>query len=305
MARAERQVPVVYFGRPGSLLALPWPRSDLDKPYDRLTYDFVTGAGQHQVSSLLGGSRSFAVNWTALHLDTFNLLSQFWTGSMGAGPWSFIDPSAPNLLLPNQSGTTQQYNDARHWLTFNGTLSSNADPVYVHRFGARRSLRWLWDVAAVTNPILEVTPPYRNWFGTPVVPGLSYAFSAWVRPDNIVDSSITFALRIRWVDAAGAFISEIDGGSTAVTTWTRKSAIGVAPVGAVYAQPIVFVTGSTVTTGASLYFDEALFEQDTVVNDWAPGTGVRPVEILSLGESAPFSSRFRTKTTMVLRELAS
>lgn len=89
-----------------------------------------------------------------------------------------------------------------------------------------------------------------------------------------------------------------------MTGWTRLSVVGVAPVGAAYLQPLFVALGSTITTGASIYIDEPLLEQDTVVNDWSPGTGVRPVEILGLPEVVPFASRFRTGLVMSVRELA-
>jgi hypothetical protein len=41
-----------------------------------------------------------------------------------------------------------------------------------------------------------------------------------------------------------------------------------------------------------------------VVNDWAPGTGIRPVEIVSLTEPVTFATRFRESIQMVLREVA-
>lgn len=303
MVRAERNQPTVYFGRPGYLLPMPWPRGDQDNPYDRAMFDFVTGSGQHSVSVLANGSRAYSLAWNALHMDTYKQVEQFWLGQMGQGPWVYIDPSRPNLLMNNQASATQQFNDTRNWMTFVGGLTSNSDPTFVHRPGARRSLRWQFTGTIAATSILDMTWAFRNWWGIPIVPGLSYAFSSWVRPDNIIDSSITMSLRVRWVDATGAQVSETTSGDVVVTAWTRLSVIGAPPVGAVYAQPRYVVNGTTVLANASIYVDEPLFEQDTVVNDWAPGTGVRPVEIMSLGDSVPFAARARTKATMVLREL--
>jgi hypothetical protein len=306
--RTERQVPLVYFGRPGALVSLPWPGSDLDAPYDRSVFDFMTGAGQHMVSLLSSGSRSYTVNWKALHVDNYKLIEQYWTGMMGQGPWVFIDPSLRNLLRVNQAAATNVYNDTRQFATTggdNGTLSSNSVATFIHRTGAPRSLRWLFGVAAATTPTLSLTYAYRSWWGVPVVPGLSYAFSSWVRPDGTVDSAISCEARVRWVDAAGATLSDLAGGAVAtVPAWNRVTAVGVAPAGAAYAQPRWQATGSTITTGASLYIDEPMFEQDTVVNDWAPGTGLRPVEIVGLSDATPFSVRMRAAITMGLRELA-
>jgi hypothetical protein len=121
----------------------------------------------------------------------------------------------------------------------------------------------------------------------------------------VIDTSITMAIKLQWVDAAGAFVSEISGGDVVMAAgYVRHSVVGVAPAGAVYCKPIFVATGSTITTGASIYIDEPLLEQDTVVNDWAPGTGLRPVEILSLTDLLPFAGRFRKGVTMVVRELA-
>jgi hypothetical protein len=229
---------------------------------------------------------------------------------MGPGPWAFIDPSMTNMLLPNQASATALYYDARHWATSTGAanmgaLSSNTVTTQIHRTGVLRSLRWLFAVTAATTPILGFTFPYRSWHGFPVVPSLSYAWSAWVKPDGVVDSNITLAVRLRWFDAAGVQIgADVSGGDTAVTTWQRLSVLGVAPSNAAYVQPIFAALGSSITNGASIYIDEPLLEQDTVVNDWAPGTGLRPVEILGLPEIVPFASRFRKGLALTLRELA-
>lgn len=307
MARTYKGRPDVYFGRPGALIRLPWPRGDMDRSYDRLTFDFQTGSGQHMVSSMSSGSRSYTLTWNALHVDNYRYLEQYWTGNMGVGPWVFIDPSMQNMLMPNQASTTTQFNDVRGWTTTstaNGTPSSNVDVTRVHRPGALRSLRWLFTVAAATNPELRMIAPYRSWFGYPVVPNLSYVWSAWARPDGIVDSAITLAIRLRWYDISGALITEITGGDVAMTGWTQLSVIGVAPSNAAYCQPVFVALGSTITIGASIYIDEANLEQDTVLNGWAPGTGLRPVEILGLPDHVPFDSRFRTSLAMNLRELA-
>jgi hypothetical protein len=310
MVRADRNRPDVYFGRPGSLVKMPYPRGDMERPYDRQVFDFETGAGQHAISSLMTGSRLYSVTWNALHADNYALIEQYWTGMMGTGPWVLIDPSMPNMLLQNQAAATNLMNISTSFVTSTGaadmgTIFSNTATTLIHRSGATRNVRWQFTVAAATTPVLTLATPYRNWFGFPVVPTLSYAWSSWARPDGVVDSSITMAMKIQWYDSTGVQIgSDVSGGDVVMTTWTQMSVTAVAPTGAAYAKPIFVVTGSTVTTGASIYIDELQLEQDTVVNTWAPGTGLRPVEIVSLSETVPFNARFRKGLTMVLRELA-
>lgn len=309
MVRADRNYPDVYFGRPGALIKLPYPRGDMDKSYDRQVYDFTTGSGEHQVSLLSGGSRQRTINWKALHVDNYAILERFWTGMAGVGPWVFIDPSDRNLLLPNQASATSAFYDTRDWTVAGGAdmgsiMSNSSGGTTQHSVYNARSFRWLFGTGPVNAfPVMLLDPPYRGWPGYPVVPGLSYTWSAWASPDGTVDTSITMAAKLQWMDANGAVLSEISGGDLVMTTWVRHSVIGVAPAGAVYARPIFVVTGSTVTVNGSVYIDEPMLEQDTVLNNWAPGTGLRPVEILGLSDSVPFNARFRQSVSLVLREL--
>lgn len=311
MPRSERQVPSVYFGRPGALMTLPWPLGDLDKPYERVTYDFISGGGQHTVSQLLLGSRQITASWNALHLDNFTRLSQYWEGANGSGPWAFVDPSVPNMLLPNQSSATNQRYDTTGFETSGaadqGTLlSSTASGAFIHRVGGIQALRWQFPTAAGTSPTLQLTTPYRNWPGWPAVPTLPYTFTAWARPDGTVDASITMSARLRFLDAAGALIgAEVSGGDIVMSAgYVKHTVTATAPAGTAYVRPLFVATGSTITTGGSIYIDELNLEQDSVANDWAPGTGVRPVEILALTDKVPFATRMRTAVTMTMRELA-
>jgi hypothetical protein len=259
------------------------------------------------VSSLISGSRANVLNWNALHVDTFKLVDQYWSGTMGVGPWVLIDPAMTNMLRPNQSGACSAYNDSRHWVSAGGsggTIAANSNVTHIHRVGATRSLQWLFAVAAAGSPELSFLYPYRSWFGFPVMPGLSYAWSAWVKPDGVIDTSVTLQMKMQWVDTAGVQVTDIGDTATAVTAWTRRSLVGVAPAGAAYVRPRIVLTSATMTTGGSVYVDEPMLEQDTVVNDWAPGTGIRPVEMIGLNEPVPFASRFRKSLSMTLRELA-
>lgn len=312
MLRGERQVPVVYFGRPGALQQLPWPRGDMDRPYERQTFDFLTGSGNHAVSSLAQGSRSYALSFNALHQDTFTILEQYRIGANGPGPFVIIDPSAPNLLPPNVAAATGLMNDATSLLSFttsiagdNGTPVSNTDPTFIHRAAGWRSIRWRFTVAAAAFPTLGVKPMYRNWPAHPVAPSVPYVFSSWVRPDGIVDSSITCAMKLEWQDANGTPIgAQISGGDTVLTTWTRLSVTGTAPSNAAFVRPIWVATGATITVNSSLYIDEPMLEQDSLVNDWAPATGIKPVAIIGLTETVPFAARFREGLQLAIRELA-
>jgi hypothetical protein len=278
----------------------------VDKPYSRPVFEFETGGGEFLVSSMAGGSREFSLTWNALHVDNYALIEQYWTGMMGQGPWALIDPSQTNLLRQNQASATNLYRDTRHFgVNSLGVLQSNLVTTHIHRPGATRSLRWVWSSApGATFPVLSLTPPYRSWHGVPVVPGKPYVFSSWMRPDGITETSITVAMKITWVDAAGTQLSESTGGDNPITAWTRQSVTGTAPAGVAFAKPIWVVTGSSVLAGGSLYIDEIMMEQDDTLNIWAPGTGLRPVSITGFTDTAPFDGRFRRDVNLTLREMA-
>jgi hypothetical protein len=307
--RGSKQVPKLYFGYPGKLQTLPWPSGGIDRVYERQTFDFQTGSGLHQISSLSVGSRQFNVNWATLHVDTFAMIDQYRVGANGPGPWVLLDPSAPNLLPANVAAAGGQNGNLLDWTlptsgAGQGALSINALSTFIHRSTGISSLKWLFASAPDAVATLIPAPQSRNWFGHPVFPGLSYAFSSWVTVDGTIDTNATVSLRLGWLDGSGTQLSESAGTSTAVTGWTRLSVIASAPAGAVYVEPRWRLDGTTMSTGGALYIDEPLLEQDSVVNTWAMGSGIRPVEIVSLGESVPFDARFRTSVAMQLRELA-
>lgn len=308
MARAFRGRPDLYFGKPGYMSKLPWPRGGMEKTYDRPTFDFVTGSGQHQVSMLSTGSRPYTLTWNAGHVDTFKVLEQYWTGTMGTGPWALMDPSATNLLIPNVAAASSSTYDTRGWKTSGaadqGVPLSNLDPDYIHRTGAPRSIRWNFTGAVGLTPTLFFDVTYRTWKGIPVVGGLSYAWSFWGRTAGFGASDVQIYARIQWRNATGGSIGISTGTIAYVGFWTRLSIIANAPSDAVYAEPQIIANQGPLIAGSNLYIDEPLFEQDTIVNDWAPGTGLRPVEILSLTDTVPFDARFREGVAMTLRELA-
>lgn len=309
--RDARLVPSLYFGYPGrQMQKLPWPVGGIDKAYERQTFDFVTGSGLHQVSSLSVGSRPYTISWSSMHVDTFTLLDQYRIGANGPGPWALIDPSAPNLLPTNVASATGQVSGVADWTlptagAGQGVVTSNKVQSFIHRLAGWSSVQWKFASAPDAVAVLIAQSQFRNWFGHPVIPGLPYAFSSWVTVDGTVETNATVSLRLGWLDATGAQLSESASTSTPITAWTRVSVIATAPAGAVYCEPRWRLDGTTMATGGSLFIDEPLLEQDSVVNTWAAGTGIRPVEIVGLTEAVPFDARFRYNTVaLTLQELA-
>ncbi len=307
MAIVDVYVPDFHFGRPGSLVTLPWPVGGLGKPAEAMVNDFVTGSGAHRVSRLLRTPRIHQINWENLRYDTFSVIEAFHLGHNGVGPWAFLDPSAINLLTTSQASATSDRNSVRGFSNIasnHGVLSSNSSSTFIHRAGAPRSLRWQWPTAPTASPRLDVDSVYTTWYGVPCVVGKPYTWSAWVRPDGVVDSSIQVEAKIQWRDSTGATVgSEATGGVQTVTGWTRLTCTSTAPAGSAFCSPRLVAVGATITTGASLYVDEPQLEQATAATDWRPGSGVYPVSILGLSEAVPWAATWRAGPQLTLREI--
>jgi hypothetical protein len=104
--------------------------------------------------------------------------------------------------------------------------------------------------------------------------GLPYAASIYVRVPVVSPAmeSADLTLKIRWIDSSNILISEtISGqGSTVVQpsqSWTRLSALGTAPVGAVLAEIYVLQVPAG-TAGKVFHVDAALFEQADFVGGY-------------------------------------
>lgn len=307
--RAEKQVPTVYFGKPGVFFSLPWPVGGVDKPYERQIFDFLTGSGFHQVSQLQGGSRLYGLKWDALHVDNYGKLEQYFVGANGPGPFVLLDPSEPNLLPPNVSSAMSLYKTGRDFTS--NASPTEGDPVvntnesFIHRPHADSSVKWLFTGAAVATPSLGVAPLFRSWYGTPALVGQAYTFSSWMRADGVVDSAITASMQMDFLSTAGVLVGSLtSSGNIALTAaWTRVSVTATAPAGTAYIRTRWFADGTTIAVGGSIYIDEPMLEYGSVLNDWAPSTGVRPVQIVGLTDSVPFSAYMRDEIQLQLREM--
>lgn len=228
--------PDIYFGNPGQLVKLPWPKGGLDAPVDVQTFDFVSGTGTHRISRLVGTSRAYSLAWNALHQSTFDKVNQYYIGINGRGPFAIVDPSRPNMLTPNQASATGFWNDGTDFTpaSNSGVVSSNTDPNFVLRGGSSRSLFWSFaGLNSIASPCMLTlnSPLPGRWLGYPVVPSRNYAFafSAYY-----TSGSISVAIRLMWIDINGVTISESITNQNVSAGWTSFNKVAMAPPNAAY-----------------------------------------------------------------------
>jgi hypothetical protein len=107
-----------------------------------------------------------------------------------------------------------------------------------------------------------------------VLPGLPYAASAYVRVPVVSPAmeAADLTLKIRWLDVDGILIGEAvsEQGSSVIQpnqSWTRLSALGTSPSGAVFAEIYIFQVPAG-TAGKVFHVDAALFEQADYVGGY-------------------------------------
>ena len=115
---------------------------------------------------------------------------------------------------------------------------------------------------------------YTSETGLQPTPNQTYTFSIYVAQDAANPISKDFRASIEWYNN-GSFISAVSGAtatpSVVTSGWTRFSVSGVAPAGATRATPTIYSLSAT-AAGDSFFFDGALFEQSTTVNDYFDGS---------------------------------
>jgi hypothetical protein len=106
----------------------------------------------------------------------------------------------------------------------------------------------------------------------PVEVGQTYTYSIYVKDGN---TSKQFVSYIEWYNAGGTIIGTAVAGTASTTVnssiFTRVSVTGTAPTNAVNAKVYTASVGNA-TSGQFAYYDAALFQEGSSVNDYVNGT---------------------------------
>lgn len=117
----------IYFGRPGALAALRFPRGDFEATRVRRTSTFDLGIGGVSVDQMIGGARTFTINYAMLFREDWATLQAFLDGHEGPGPFALLDPGQRNMLPANIAGATSVTNDVAGLAPVGGFLIRSLD----------------------------------------------------------------------------------------------------------------------------------------------------------------------------------
>ncbi len=287
----------IYFGRPGSLVTLHHPRGGLRTTRERPVGQFRPGDGGYASERRLHGARKYMLGYESLSREDFHVLLAYDQGHYGVGPWVLLDPGQVNMLTVNQSGATSHLNETENFSVAGSGWAIASSASLVRR--GTRSLVMAATYADQTGT-LSLDSPYRGWHGIPVA-DRDHVFGFYAR--TAVDSAISVAARIVYLDVNGATLSTTTGSTVVAGTgaWSQVYVAANADATAAYCNLSVIASGAS--AGALLYLDEFQFEAASTPTSWTPGTGVLPVVIESLDESWSFLwPDYRDRPAFILSE---
>jgi hypothetical protein len=294
----------IYFGTPGSLITLVNPKGGIAGTRVRDTTVFPLGSGGQQVWKMLGGKRTYRLDYQGLDYASFATLHAYEQGHNGTGPFALLDPGQRNQLTANQSGATSETNDTSNFTVAGSGGTITSDTALFLR--GPRSLKWSF---SVTNPgngaTLTLNPPATEWVGTPIALR-PYTFWAMARA-AAGSGPVSFQAKMAYLTAAGGANGSDTGNLTAATSaaWVTISVTGTPPAASAYLNCSLVGSAGTITSGEAVNFDEFMLNEGSTADSvWAPGTGVVPVIFVQLPDQQPFlDPSYRSGPVATLQEV--
>jgi hypothetical protein len=292
---------IVYFGRAGQIRKLVDPTGGMLATRDIGTTIFPTGSGGARVQRALYGTRQYSLNYGVLGRANFDWLDTFQQGHMGTGPFVLLDPGRRNALTVNQSAATSATNGTEGFTVSGsgGTISSDATLAVA----LPKTLKWSFATSTPATALLLLNKPSSAWPGIPIMPARPYTF--WFMAQG---GPIDLQAQVVWYDLGGAVLTT--SASSTVTTSTTVPAkvrvtIASPPSSAVWATVQIAPMVATIASGESLFLWNFMLNEGSAPDtNWAPGTGVFPVQLIGMPEKYGFAEPgMLVSPTLLLQEV--
>jgi hypothetical protein len=280
----------MYLGPPGAVQLVADPEQNLPVRRSRVRGTHQLLGGGAVVDQALRTLREWHLTWNIMTETEYDVLRSLQEQMYGKFPYVFFDPNEKNLFSPNISTASDVTKDTTGFSLL-GSGNSLASAATVTPL---QGVRHLTLVTAATGAagtqgaqfgISSTVLPRGN--AVPVVPGLDYSFRAYIwTPDGTPQ---TFRAALRWFSTADSLISSSTGPIvTPGANWTTAAtATATAPAGAAYLVPQVR-NAATLTAAATLYIDQPLLVQGSVLPSWQMGLGVPYVGPFDIEDRYPW-----------------
>lgn len=294
----------LYFGRPGLLAAIRSPKGSVSATRQRRIATFELGVGGTAVDQMVGGARTYVIEYEQLTRADWAILEAFAQGHEGPGPFALLDPGQRNMLPVNMSGATSDTNGTDNFSIAGSGCTIASSSTYTD--AGPRTLAWTFSNGS-PGASAALTPDWPSSvfpYGVPAVVGRSLTFSAYVRGGG-TDAIVTYTPQLIYRDITGAVLSTTSGTPVASASgaFAQMFVTAVAPASTAYADwKIAYTSG--VSAGAIGYWRRFLLNEGTTPDaTWTPGTGVWPVRFGELPYAWPFlSPELRERPSVALIE---
>lgn len=277
----------MWFGLPGQLVELPDPEPDISGPLGVRDAMVTSLGGAVTVQRFSSSKRTVSIKWDWLTEDQASILTAYYLGQMGRGPYVLITDIDTNMLTGNQASASDVDLDTSGFYLdpAQGTLVSTGVSVSQ----GSRCLRWSFPSVFVGGSKVSLAgtgTAERSPFELPVIAGKVYTFTA-----NVSGSSSSIKLQgvIEWYTLDETFLGESSWQTVAmvgaISSYTTIQVTGSAPIGAVFCSLHIRATNGV--NFGTVSIDKLQFEKSNQPSNWKPGMGAFKFMISDLGREYP------------------
>lgn len=287
------QLQSLYLGQPGNMQKLPIPDAGYTAPISRGEVDHALASGGNTVTRRRYMKRAYGFAWSAALPEVGDLLTSFYGGAMGLGPYRLVDPSVRNHLDFDTANMGAALAANSSWSAPSGDTVPYTDPTQAAPSGIIGATPLHWPspvsghtlVAATYGPGTVYTPTLL----TPVyLADQTVYVSIWMRAAS---GTPTVSLKLIGLPSVGTATPPSTSVSCPLTTtWTRYG-FAAAPSASGFGNVTTPYITLGITAPAScpdLLLTAAQLEygQTSKANPWVQGEGCPRVSI-----GGPFGSQ--------------
>lgn len=276
-----------YLGKPGSLVKLPPPSQGIPAPLTRAGITHQLASGGSTVTRRPNARRTYTLAWNNRDLDSTNVLLAFYFGTMGNGPFAYLDPGFRNLQDTHVSSMGAALSGQVGW----AATAGDAQPVYTTAvappFAGTAVVQWPTPVN--THNLVEGSFATTNYlpnalsrpYAVPYLPDQPFTTSIYARTASGTCSAAATALG--QTAAGGAMVAAVGTTTTLTTAWQRlQVSVAVGAGGWSFATTPYISAGLRCLSGGAptIYVAASQVEPGVLIaNNWTIGVGVPRVSI--------------------------
>jgi hypothetical protein len=112
---------------------------------------------------------------------------------------------------------------------------------------------------------------------------------------------------MQYLSSTGSVLGTGTGNATVAVSgsWTQATVSGTPTTGSAFLNCSIAGSGASIASGEAVFLDQFMLNEGSAADSsWSPGTGVIPVQVLSIADTQPwFYPDFRAGPGLTLQEV--